>query len=96
MPLPLAAASEVKATLAALKRDAPGTFAALGERITELRNDPGNPQLRGRIWRTVDNLTVRVPIVVAPDGSTWAIAWTVRAIDEVDTFSIEGLERVPD
>lgn len=66
----LAAASEVRATLAALRRDAPGTFAALAERITELRNDPGNPQLRGRVWRTVDNLTVRVPIVAAPDGST--------------------------
>lgn len=94
MVLPLAATREVKATLARLKRTDPPTFIALADRITELRHDPGKPEIRGRVWRAVNGLTVRVPVVVAPDGSTWALAWVLRVIEGVDTLSIEGLERL--
>lgn len=94
--LPLTAPQIVRHKLAELKLGRPDVFEVIAGRITALRNDPGDLKLRGKVYRTVDELTVRVAVIGVPGGTPWAMAWTICPIEGGDSFSIEGLEELQD
>ena len=98
MSLPLDASGAARNVLRDLKSDAATQpiFDALAARITALRNDPGDPHLRGTVSRVLGDQTVRVALVWvgAPTNQQWGLAWTVTETAEGSCLTILHIELV--
>ena len=87
-----------RATLRDLKADPEQkpVFDAIAERVQALRGDPGDPAIRGSLFRMIRGHTVRVVVLYVPAvREEWSFAWELGAHpDDKLVFRILHVERI--